>query len=218
VEVGKYKIHIDGEWILEDLYVFPRAYEQVYFLMYSLLPHEDNDAQDRIQQAYSVFPWQGGYSAVNFYNRLKYVLPKKKRPSIISIEYASPGWIELGLLLGVAVSVERLVKTIANTIKQANETYNDVHDGLQKRRLLRIETKRKELQLKKEELEYVQQALLTMSTLLGFKNIEDINQRTGNPYKTLKILLSFYRRIRTLAEYQVVSLNCRDEFTSCKYH
>jgi hypothetical protein len=31
----QYKIPIGGRWDLEDLYVFPRAYEQVYFLVYS---------------------------------------------------------------------------------------------------------------------------------------------------------------------------------------
>lgn len=202
MEQSNYKITIDGKWTLEDLYVFPRTYEQVYYLMYSLLPQEDEVALERIQRAYSVFPWQGGYSAVNFYNDLKYVLPKNQRPSIVSIYYSSPGWIELAILTGVAISVERLVKTIANTINHANTVYHNIYTGLQKRRLLRIETKRKELQLEKEEMEYVEESLHQMARLLGFQNPAEINERTGNPYITLKILLSLYRRIRTLAEYQ----------------
>ena len=197
-----YKISIDGKWTLEDLYVFPHTYEQVYYLMYSLLPQEDEFAQERIQRAYSVFPWRGGYSAVNFYNRLKYVLPRKERPAIVSIQYASPGWLELTLIVGVAFSIERLVKMIASSLKHANSTYHEIQMGLQKRKLLRIEVKRKTLQLKKEELEYIEDALSRMCALLGFRNIEELNGKTGSPHKTLKILLSFYRRIRTLAEYQ----------------
>ncbi|MDI6729654.1 MAG: hypothetical protein QMD44_12130 [Thermodesulfovibrionales bacterium] len=202
MEEGKYKIAVNGRWTLEDLYVFPRAYEQVYFLMYSLLPQEEDLAVERIQHAYAAFPWRGGYSAVNFYNQLKYVLPKNQRPAIVSIQYASPGWIELALLVGVAVSVERLIKSIANSIDRANQVYHNIHTGLQQRKLLRIETKRKELQLKKEEREYVDDSLKQMAQLLGFKNLAEINARTGNPYITLKILLSFYRRLRTLADYQ----------------
>lgn len=107
---GTYTIDIGGEWSLEDLYVFPRTYEQVYFLIYSLLPaHYDLDVE-RIEHAYRAFPWQGGYSAVNFYNHLKYVTPPRERPQVILINYSSPGWLELGIILTVALNVERIIK------------------------------------------------------------------------------------------------------------
>ena len=133
---GKHKIAIDGEWYLDDLYVFPRTYEQVYFLLYSLLPHDDGHINERIQRAYSAFPWQGGYSAVNFYNQLKYTTPREERPHIISMRYASPGYIELGLIVSVAVAVAKLVKAIASAIRETNSAYHEVYTGLQKRKPL----------------------------------------------------------------------------------
>ena len=69
---ANHKIPIDGKWDLEDLHRFPRAYEQVYFMLYCLLPHEDEWVQERIDYAFKQYPWMGGYSAVNFYNKLKY--------------------------------------------------------------------------------------------------------------------------------------------------
>lgn len=121
-----FKIAIDGPWYLEDLYVFPRTYEQVYFLIYSLLPQDDENVQERIRYAYSTFPWQGGYSAVNFYNNLKYTTPKQERPLVISMQYASPGWIELRLINFVAQSIEAIVKSIAEIILHANRVYNEI--------------------------------------------------------------------------------------------
>lgn len=41
-----------------------------------------------------------------------------------------------------------------------------------------------------------------MAKMIGLSDIEQMNRKTGSPLKTLKILLSLYRRIRTLAEYQ----------------
>jgi hypothetical protein len=41
-----------------------------------------------------------------------------------------------------------------------------------------------------------------MSKILGFEDIKQLNERTGNPYISLKILLSLYRRVRTLAGYE----------------
>lgn len=60
-----YKIFIDGRWSLEDLYRFPRAYEQVYFAIEAMLPASDEETEWRLQRAFRAYPWQGGYSAVN---------------------------------------------------------------------------------------------------------------------------------------------------------
>lgn len=199
---NNYSIHIDGRWDLEDLYVFPRNYEQVYFLIFSLLPHEDENIQERIKYAYSGFPWQGGYSAVNFYNNLKYTTPKLQRPQVISIQYASPGWIELRLINFVAKTVETVIKSIADSILHANRVYNDIHKGLSERKLLRIDVKKKELELEKMNMDYIESSANTMARLVGLENVAQMHEKTGSPLKTLKILLSLYRRVRTLAEYQ----------------
>lgn len=199
---GRYQIPIDGVWFLEDLYVFPRTYEQVYFLMFSLLPHDDEEIQEKIKYAYSQFPWKGGYSAVNFYNKLKYTTPRKQRPQIISMQYASPGWIELTAIVGVALIVEKLVVSLSNSIQAANATYHQVYKGMQERKILRIEKKSKEIELEIKHAEYIQKQVEVMGSLLGLENIEQIHEKTGSPLKSLKIMMSLYRRVRTLVEFQ----------------
>ncbi|MBM70854.1 MAG: hypothetical protein CME43_15415 [Haliea sp.] len=199
---GKYKIKIDESWSLEDLYVFSRTYEQVYFMLYSIHPDSGEDNSERIQQAYKAFPWKGGYSAVNFYNQLKYVVPPKKRPQINQIRYASPGFIELILLLYVARYLAKTVKRIASSVRECNSVYNQIVSDMQKRKLLRIDVKRKQLLLESEEMAAVEHHADIAARLLGFPNHQSITERTGNPYVTLKILLSLYRRVRTLAEFK----------------
>jgi hypothetical protein len=197
-----YTIHIEGKWSLEDLYVFPHTFEQVYFLVYSLDHEHDATALERLEHAYRAFRWQGGYSAANFYNELRYIMPKQDRPQIASIRYASPGWIELALVLSGAMGVERIVKSVAKSIDHTNDTYNNIIRGMSERKLLRLKVKRKELQFRAEELEFIDTCQKQMGKLMGFNNLSEINERTGNPYITLKILLSLYRRVRTLAKYQ----------------
>ena len=200
---GTYTIHIDGEWSLEDLYVFPHTFEQVYFLLYSLLPNYDDFELERIEYAYRAFPWRGdGYSAVNFYNQLRYVIPIRQRPQLISINYASPGLLEIGLVLTVAVTVGRIVKSLCDSINQVNQTYGNIMKGMHDRKLLRLEERRRGLDLERDELEFTEKSLNTMAHILGFDDVKEINRRTGHPYKSLKILLSLYRRMRTLADYQ----------------
>jgi len=202
---GYYKIPIDKRWDLEDLYKFPRAYEQVYFAFYSLMPHEDEYIRERIDRAYFTFPWRGGYSAVNFYNHLKYTVPKQQRPAIKSIQYASPGWIEL-IAIAVSVSwlISKVVKNVCASIDAANNTYTNIHRGLADRKMLRIEVEKKEAELLLQNLDFVRGANLEMADLLEIPRtqIGEINRRTGSDLKTLKIFLSVFRRIKILAEYQ----------------
>jgi hypothetical protein len=197
-----YKIPIDGDWMLEDLYTFPKAYEQVYYLYYSLLSHEDSNAKELIQYAYSKYPWSGGYSAVNFYNKLKYTIPKKNRPTIISIQYASPGWIELSLLIPVALVVERVIKKTGGAIREGNRIYQEIYENFEKRKLLRIEREQKQLELSKQTQDFAFESLQKMATLLSLDNPNDITNKTGDPLKAVKILFFLYRRVRKLAEFQ----------------
>ena len=199
---GEYKIAIGGEWYLEDLHVFTKTYEQVYFLIYSLLPHDDMHIRKKIQYAYSQFPWHGGYSAVNFYNKLKYTTPPKERPQIISMRYASPGFIELGLIVKVAISVGIIVKTLYYVIGEGNKIYNEIYKGMQERKLLRIKREEEELRLLREHEDFINKSANKMADILQLKELRLIHNNTGSPLKTLKILLSLYRRARLLAEFK----------------
>lgn len=181
----RYKINVDKKWSLEDLYVFSRTYEQVYFLAYSLLPDLPEAAIDRVSRAYQTFPWRGGYSAVNFYNQLKYSVPSTERPAVLAIRYASPGFIELGLLLSVAYSVSKLVKYAANSAKELNSAYNEIMSDLQKRKLLRLEVKKKEIELSQAQLNAVEEHADSMARLLGFTGHHELTERTGHPFITL---------------------------------
>jgi hypothetical protein len=197
-----YTIHLDGIWTIDDLYTFPRAVEQVYFLLWSLRSGHDEVDAERIERAYSTFPWQGGYSAVSFYNQLKFVVPKRNRLRVLSIKYESPGWIELAVVAVVAANLERIVRSVARSIRHCNDVYHRIWTGLEKRKLLRLKVKRAELTLKRDEEKFINQSLKEMTAILETPYVRKLNRLTGDPYISLKILLSLYRRVRTLANYQ----------------
>jgi hypothetical protein len=202
-DYGNFRIGLGGDWSLEDLYIVPRTFEQVYFALYSLSEELSDRELEKVAQAYKNLPWQGGYSAVSFYNQLKYAVPRRERPRILAIEYHSPGIMEIALFLGVAVAVARTVTTIARAMNEANNTYHNIVRGMQERKLLRIEVARREMELSREEMEFVRYALRGMSKLLDFSSVSQVNALTSNAYLSLKILLSLYRRVRTLAQYQI---------------
>lgn len=202
-DYGTFIVHIDRRWSLEDLYIFPRAFEQVYFALEAILPSPGEEVENRIDRAFRAFPWRGGYSAVNFYNRLKYATPAAKRPRVESIQYASPGWLELYLALGLAVTLGHTVRSVAKTLDRCNATYNGIMRDMLQRKLLRIEVERARIGLSRDEFQLVEEYSDMMAKVLQIRSADAIHERTRNPLVSLKILLSIYRRVRTLAEYQI---------------
>lgn len=209
-----YKIRLNGRWSLDDLYVFPRTFEQVYFAVEAITPSQSPEDGERIARAFAAFPWRGGYSAVNFYNQLKHATPRRERPEVRSIQYASPGWLELALVVPIAATVGRVVKTVASSLDSCNSTYNTIHRDLQNRKLLRIEVESRAIKLKREELALIRDHAETMAALMDLPPAHSIDERSHDPLITLKILLSLYRRVRTLASYETrkkASLPTEDE-------
>ena len=106
------------------------------------------------------------------------------------------------LWVSVASSVAAVVKSVASVIKNVNSAYNAIYKGMQERKLLKLQTESSALRLSAEDAKYIDASSRTMAKILGFRSTVDINRLTDSPYLTLKILLSVYRRVRTLSEYE----------------
>jgi hypothetical protein len=46
---------MDGRWTLDDLYEFPRTFEQAYFALDALTPSDSQIDFERIDRAFKVF-------------------------------------------------------------------------------------------------------------------------------------------------------------------
>ena len=205
LKVNDYKILMNGEWSLEDLYALPYTYIHVYSFLYHFLePIKDfENEDDRLVITFSVHPWRGGFSVVNFYNNLKYIVPPNHRPKIKSIQFASPGYIELTLIVAVALSIKKIVQSFTESANELHNLYNNIYKGMHERKMMRIEAKRQELLLTKEQINFAIDSAENLSKLMGFRNLYEVQRLTQNPLATLKILLSFYRKIKKLVEYDV---------------
>jgi hypothetical protein len=215
MEKGIYRISIDGKWDLADLSSF-HTYNQVYSLLYSLhapIPSDTSDGAitkvqdeeqlERLQYTFTAFPWNGGWSAVDFYENLYRLIPREDRPHVKSIRYSSPGVLELTLVLLIAQNAKTLISNIAHSIREMNKTYQAIYKGLQDRKLLRIKVKREKLKLAAEELRFVEESNKRLARLMEFQHLQALIELSGSPFIALKILLSLYRRVRDLADYEI---------------
>ena len=115
-----------------------------------------------------------------------------------SVRYASPGWLDVQLLLEAAIEVGKAVGVVATAMLIVAKAYNEIYRGLQERKLLGIATDRRRLRLSRDEIAFVEKSSQKLSKLMGFKNFEQLNKLTNNNLASLKILMSYYRRIRIL--------------------
>jgi hypothetical protein len=198
----KYRISIDGNWDLRDLYQFPHTYTQVYAVLYVFEEDLTTAQEMRRNHVFSRYPWRGGYSAVNFYNGLYYTMPLQDRPQIVSMQYASPGWIDIGAYVTIAMGIQQMLIAFSKAGRHLNDTYNKIQDGVRKRKLNDIKLRKKEFELEGERLKFIKTSAEEMAKLLGFKKLEEMHKITGNPLITLKMMLSLYRRLRILDEFE----------------
>ena len=206
-ETGSDRIKMDGAWTLVDLHRFFSLYSQLYAFHYSFEQSEYADEYDDeldywVKAPYIVNPWVGGYDAVNFYKQLESRVPGRHRPTLLSMRYASPGWMDFGLAIGVAISIKVAVAFSINTMQRLNQLYGEIYKGMRERDLMKINVKRRELELAREKIQFVEDCTEKLSRLLKFEHKQGIDASTSNPLTTLRILLSYYRKIKKLNKYE----------------
>lgn len=204
MEVGNVKLHIDGRWELTDLNILTRVYIQVYGLIYSL-DVADDYIEEEIQYIYGKYPWRGGYSAVNFYQNLFAKMPREYRPKIKSIQYASPGFIELSQLVDVAKDISLIVGYVSAALLAGNKTYSTIQKGIRERKLSNFDLRSEELKLLEQERDFIHKSINDIAQIMGVRKetLAKLHFRTeNNELAVLKILSSLYRRARDLAKLQ----------------
>jgi hypothetical protein len=199
---GTQRLAIDGDWTLFEFSQFARTYTQAYSVLYALDPGLSIDPEDeefeRIHHLFNAFPWRGGYSAVNFYESLRYRVPKQDRPIIKSIRYESPGWIELGLIVGIALSIKSIIKSFSSGATDLNSTYNAIYRGMQDRKLTDLDIKRKEIELTRDQRRFACESAEELAERMHFERLAQLKELSDNEVASLKILLSLFRRSRDL--------------------
>lgn len=198
---SSYKIEIEGTWSLRNFYDLPHIFEQVYAFNYAFVIANEVSDPGKFMEIFSTYPWRGGYSTVNFYNSLNAQVPRSLRANVRSIHYASPGWIDLGVALPAAAAIGIAIHIFVKSAGELNSLYKDIYVGMHERKLMRIDLKRKEMELTRDQMKFAAEMSQVLGNSLGFDHVAELNERTGNPIATLKIILSYFRRIRKLAAY-----------------
>ena len=192
---------MNERWKLEDLYSFPHTYSQTHAFIYCFDTDIDPRSSERINIAFEGYPWQGGYSYVNIYKVLYQQIPIPHRPQIASIQYASPGWLDILLNPDVALQVAKSVGILLGAGVAAIETYKRIDKARLDIARQRREQDRLFAEINASEAKALNEMSEEISKHLGFGSLKKLQQCTKNPEVTLKVLMAHYRRLRILGDY-----------------
>lgn len=202
MDVGKIEILLDKRWELKDLSVVTKEYVQLYSFFYVVNRVAEGQYVDL---DFSTYPWGGGYSVINFFQRSYGLTHKDHRLQVSRLQYASPGFIELTGVISVAVDVATLVTTLCGSALAINKTYDTIVNSYHKRRLGSIKIQEAESKLSKDDVEFIRSSVSVLAKDFNLrpehvKAIQKISNK--NELVQLKMLLALYRRAEPIVEQQ----------------
>jgi hypothetical protein len=182
---------------------FARVYFQNYSFIYCLDTSTTSIASSRIKTVLESHKLREGLTYVNIYDTFRGHVKLEDRPRVKSIQYASPGWIELALNPDVAMQVAKSIgiymaavtssgATIALSYKKLHEIYIDLKNR-------RVKQRNNALKLEKARIAEVNKLNEELAKGLGFNSLTDLDKYTQDIEETSKLLMAHYRRINKMA-------------------
>jgi hypothetical protein len=201
-----YKIKLDGELYIDDIATVPKLYQQLYSFHYGLA----NLGRTAVKQALNrlLEKWKGGINAVNMFTGLRSVTPSIHRARVVNLQYASPGHIELELLKNLADEIDSACDRIIpnSDYKSAEALYNEIYSYFRSEKIggfdseHRVHAARLTSHQKAGLTEYVDRYF----DLMGWtSNRERFASLELDPLAQLRMLLAYYRRLRSLRRFVI---------------
>ncbi|EFB3617493.1 TPA: hypothetical protein OF616_002773 [Escherichia coli] len=203
---SSYMLGLDNQLFINDLSEIPKIFEQLYSFHYGLAHLGRISIRNTMLRLMG--SWTGGFSAVNIFTGLKNVIPVLHRPEVSSLQYNSPGHIELNLLPDLAQSVQDVSVRVENEfiydrlekIYKNNYTYFKDKDlsGFDEGGGIELRN------IDSETTENLRKRVRIFFRCLGWKTYQAQFDMIGaHPLQQLRAVMAYYRRLKTLREYIV---------------
>lgn len=196
-----YRVELNEDWELEDLYKYPHALSQCYAFVYCLDSVHESGNHERIAHAMQTYPFRGGYSYVNIYSVLKNQIPKAERPRIDTMSKQSPGWLDLILNVEVAYHLAASVSALAGAGITAAAAYTKAYKILMALNAARRKAENDRLKASTVQLKEMNILCLELAKNMGYKSLQELHEYTGDVEVSMKLLMAHHRKMEVLVTY-----------------
>jgi len=177
----------ENDWEFKELQDVYRKFTQVYdFLFVS------NKVNKNLGTA---MPWQGGFSSVNFYNKIKELIPRSEQSNLNSIHYASPGYMKISSQREIANLVLKAIQDYSENKKNIDSNYSDLGNRIKELGLNNILPNLAILEFAADSicLQFYSQL---KDDLLGI-DLAWLNRFADSDFERCKMLMAHFRRIKS---------------------
>lgn len=202
-----YVVNIDGNWELPEFSSFSEKMSTVYTFLHCIrqiekIPEDKRSKKlTRLEETFEDHPWKGGFSYVHFYNDLYGSIPANDRLAVDEIRYASPGFIKLDGNPTTFDDLNKSLISLRDNYKEITDKYRNLYYFLQSNKILSTvaSEKPKDMSLLNKTIMDLTKDLSNSVSLYG---LDDIYKYSGeNWIVTSKIILSYFRRLKSLFEF-----------------
>lgn len=189
---------IDGSWDLPDFSQFYSKVTDLYSFFLSLSeyvsPTGRLDLKKAIGEAFRGHPLRGGSSYINLYNDLYDAQDIDDRLIVKRIQYASPGRVDVDGRADIFEMINLSLDLFAANYNSIKTEYLEIHKYLHNSHLLKRDAVR--IELESGISKFILNKSKEFASIMHLDQLDLIYKLTDkNPLSTIKILLSFYRRM-----------------------
>jgi hypothetical protein len=207
---GRFRVEMDGEWDLDDLGDLVTSVRLSYAYFYWVF--RDPQFVDQIVKGgISRNFWSGDYIGDRFAHTLYERIPPTDRLRLVSIHFASPGWLELAGAIPVVAALGWVTRIWITSADRAFDLFRKVDEYFRERKLQK--------QIKDGSIKDIDGAWVDEARQLCFEygefmgldkeRVEAMISLAGNPIAGLRLLVAISneaRRLYQLAEHGKIRL------------
>lgn len=176
----------EDNWQFEDLKEVYRKLTQLYDFIFVAKKQLGNSGG---------MPWQDGFSAMHFYNKLKNIIPKVSNPNLNAIHYASPGYMKMEMDSDIAQLTFEAIEKYRVEKLLIDDTYSDLYNRIKFLGLNKLTTSNaiNEFSLDAD----CQKSFKLLSSKLYCVDQKWLNKFAVSDFEQCKILMAHTRRLKS---------------------
>lgn len=199
-----YTIKLDKRMFFAELGRIPYLFEQLYAFHYGLA----HLAREVVQATFisNVQSWTSGLRSVQLFHGLMGIIPSFHQPKVRTMQYASPGHIELQLLTEIVGEIYSTASHINTESKYrtAKRLYADIYTYMRSESISGFDkdTNYKASSLTTQQTETLRSFVESFVKVLGWTNYQNaLDQMGASPLLQLRAILSYFRRLDELNKF-----------------
>jgi hypothetical protein len=182
---NSYPIIIDNYWKTQELTDFPRKFMDIY----SIIKEFDNQTTIDADRE----NWNSGISSRNFYQDLR---SSNRNLEIEAIKYASPGYIKFSADRNISLEVKKNLEIYIHNRTNINALFTEIYQYIKINELNENGINPTQLQL-----EWLEEKGNELISFFEKPDWEWIKNNAEDVFRSVKLVMSFYRRIKYLANF-----------------